>query len=161
MAVSTQTSRIFAAGNELYDAPIQDCPNCGTRVDVTRFEPLQTVTCPGCNGGFAVKGSIDRFNLESIAGKGGTGLVYQAFDPHLGRKVALKVVRPDKIANEEVLHQMAVEAGVTASINHPNVVRVYSAAKVTGRFLIAMEIINGGTSRFRSPRGCRPRTTSA
>lgn len=72
-------------------------------------------------------------------------MVYQAHDPHLGRLVALKVVRSDKAANEEVLQQLLAEAGVTASVNHPNVVRVYSVGNAGGRFFIAMELVGGGS----------------
>lgn len=142
MPVKSQTARIFAAG-ETMESTIQEC-SCGTRLDVSRYEPLQTIACPSCGRSIAVQGTIDRFALEAIAGKGGMGVVYQAYDPHLGRKVALKVVRQDK-ATDEVLQQMAAEAGVTASINHPHVVRVYSVGNCRGRVFIAMEIIRGGS----------------
>lgn len=145
MAVSTQTSRIFTPGAEPIDSAIQECPGCATRLDLSRYEPLQEIACPVCEGRITVKGHIDRFALEAISGKGGTGMVYKAFDPHLGRHIALKVVREDKAANEEVLQQMLAEAGVTASINHPNVVRVFSVGNSNGRFFMAMELVAGGT----------------
>jgi serine/threonine protein kinase len=123
---------------------IQECSHCRTRIDVSRFEPLQQIDCPSCSKSISVQGNIDRFRLESIAGRGGNGLVYQAFDPHLGRRVALKVVRQDK-ASDEAFQQLAAEAGVTAQINHPQVVRVYSVGNVEGRIFIAMEVIGGGS----------------
>ncbi len=138
--VSRETARLIASGQ----SAIQECAHCRTRVDVSRFEPLHQIECPNCAKLFTVQGNIDRFRLESIAGRGGAGLVYQAFDPHLGRRVALKVVRQDK-ASDESFQQLAAEAGVTAQITHPNVVRVYSVGNVHGRVFIAMEIITGGS----------------
>jgi serine/threonine protein kinase len=144
MSVTSDTARVFSPGEEPFQSAIQECAHCHTRIDVSRFEPLQQIACPGCGREMAVQGSIDRFKLQSIAGQGGVGIVYQAYDPHLGRKIALKVVRQDK-ANEEAFQQLAVEAGVTANINHPHVVRVYSVGSVRGRVFIAMEIIAGGS----------------
>lgn len=114
-------------------------------MDVSRYEALQEMVCPVCSGRVIVQGHIDRFSLKAVSGKGGTGTVYQAHDPHLGRLVALKVVRQDKAANEEVLQQLLAEAGVTASVNHPNVVRVYSVGTSQGRFFMAMEMVGGGS----------------
>jgi serine/threonine protein kinase len=145
MPISTQTRPVFVPANEQSHASIQDCSSCGTRVDLSRYEPLQEISCPVCQKRMVVKGCIDRFRLDAIAGQGGTGLVYKAFDPHLGRHIALKVVRQDKTANAEVLQQMEAEAGVTASMNHPNVVRVYSVGNANGRFFIAMELVSGGS----------------
>ena len=107
--------------------------------------PLQEIHCPGCQGKMVVQGHLDRFSLRGVSGRGGTGMVYQAHDPHLNRLVALKVVRADKAAHEDVLQQLLSEAGVTASVTHPNVVRVYSVGNAQGRLFIAMELVAGGS----------------
>lgn len=114
-------------------------------MDVSRYEPLQSVTCPGCSQPFVVQGQLDRFQLTGIAGQGGMGTVYKAFDPQLGRLVALKVVRADKAGDEEMLGQLEAEAQITASLNHPNVLRVFSVGRAQERFYIAMELVNGGS----------------
>ncbi len=143
MPVPTQTAPILSVTD--LESTIQECPNCGTRVDLSRYEPLKEIACPVCQGRILVQGKIDRFSLRGVLGQGGTGMVYQAHDPHLGRLVALKVVRQDKAANEEVLQQILAEAGITASVNHPNVVRVFSVGDAQGRLFIAMELVGGGS----------------
>lgn len=124
--------------------PIQAC-KCGTRIDVSKYEPLQELTCPSCMGPFLVQGQLDRFQLTGIAGHGGAGTVYKAFDPQLGRQVALKIVREDRAGDEEVLAQLESEAQITASLNHPHVLRVFSVGRSQGRFYIAMELVAGGS----------------
>ena len=124
--------------------PIQTC-KCGTRIDVSKFGLFQEVTCPSCGQSLVVKGRLDRFELIGLAGQGGAGSVYVAFDAQLGRQIALKVVRPDRVGDEEILAQLESEALVTASLNHPNVLRVFSVGRDQERFFIAMELIHGGT----------------
>lgn len=124
--------------------PIQIC-RCGTRIGVSKFELFQEVACPACAQPFLVKGRLDRFELVGIAGQGGMGMVYKAFDSQLGRQIALKVVRPDKAEDEELLAQLESEALITASVNHPNVLRVYAVGRAQDRFFIAMELIQGGS----------------
>jgi|GEM_PF-3404900 len=123
---------------------IQECPQCHTRIDVSRFEPLQEIDCPGCSKSLSVKGNIDRFRLESVAGRGGGSLIYQAFDPHLGKRIALKVIRVDKLS-EEAFQQLFAEASATTRILHPQVARVHSVGGADGRMFIATEIISGGS----------------
>lgn len=123
---------------------IQECPQCHTRIDVSRFEPLQEIDCPGCSKALSVKGNIDRFRLESVAGRGGGSLIYQAFDPHLGKRIALKVIRVDKLS-EEAFQQLFADASATTRILHPQVARVHSVGGADGRMFIATEIISGGS----------------
>jgi serine/threonine protein kinase len=125
-------------------SPIHEC-KCGTRIDVSRYEPLQDLTCPSCSAPFVVQGQLDRFVLVGLEGHGGTGTVYRAFDPQLGRQIALKVVREDRSTDEEVLAQLESEAAITASLNHPHVLRVFSVGRGQGRFYIAMELVQGGS----------------
>jgi len=72
------------------------------------------------------------------------GVVYRALDTSLDRSVALKVLRKDRIT-AEALEQLDSEASITASINHPHVVKVFTTGADQGRFYIAMELVNKGT----------------
>jgi serine/threonine protein kinase len=78
-------------------------------------------------------------------GRGGTGAVYRAFDESLERDVALKLLRREYFHNPEFLANLESEAAITASISHPNVVKVYSAGCKNSFYYIAMEIISGGS----------------
>ena len=72
------------------------------------------------------------------------GVVYKAVDTSLDRPVALKVLRKDRLSAES-LAQLEAEASITASINHPHVVKVFTTGTDHGRFYIAMELVNKGT----------------
>jgi hypothetical protein len=129
------------------EAPIliQSCPTCGASIDISEEYPLATIACPACGTEALVDGRIDHFELQEIVGRGGMGVVYKAYDESLDRFVALKLLRLDKTTDEAIVQQMATEAALTASINHPHVVRVYTTGTDRGRFFIAMELVDKGT----------------
>ena len=87
-------------------------------------------------------GTIGRFQIQEVLGRGGMGEVYKAFDPTLQRTVAVKTVRPD-IDRPEYLERMMREAQACARLSHPNIVTVYEAGQVDGVVFIAMEYLQG------------------
>src|SRR5262245_13596929 len=64
--------------------------------------------------------SIGIYEIVSVLGVGGMGSVYLAYDPRLGRKVALKVLPPDLIEDEERVRRFRQEARAASKISHPN-----------------------------------------
>ncbi|RYD84826.1 MAG: serine/threonine protein kinase, partial [Verrucomicrobiaceae bacterium] len=114
-------------------------------MDIAGLEPLTQVACPSCGGMVVVSPLIGHYELIDIVGRGGMGVVYKARDTSLDRFVALKVLRKDHSQNEELVAQLETEASVTASINHPHVVRVFTTGTDSGRFYIAMELVDKGT----------------
>ncbi|MCX6977255.1 MAG: serine/threonine-protein kinase, partial [Verrucomicrobia bacterium] len=127
------------------DPLIQACPHCQVLIDVSDQEPLAVIFCPSCGGPSEVAGHIDHFNLLEVLGEGGMGVVYKALDTSLERLVALKLLRKSSTASPDQIAQLAHEAALTASINHPHVVKVYSTGMDAGRFYIAMELVQQGT----------------
>ncbi len=125
--------------------PLQPCPTCEAMLDVSGHEPLAPIHCPGCGGALIVRGTIDHFRLTGVAGRGGMGVVYKAHDAGLDRDVALKVLRTQHSANDELVAQLEMEAAITAAVNDPNVVKVYSTGRDQGRFYIAMELVDKGS----------------
>jgi hypothetical protein len=73
------------------------------------------------------------------------GTVYRAFDQALNRSVALKLLRKEYSANPGFVEQFQREAAITASINHPNVVKVYSSGTDHRLVYIAMELVDKGS----------------
>jgi WD40 repeat protein/serine/threonine protein kinase len=73
------------------------------------------------------------------------GEVYLARDTHLGRKVALKLVKEGVLDSDEAVDRFMFEARATAAINHPNVVTVYSVGEHVSRPYVALEYIDGQT----------------
>ena len=71
-------------------------------------------------------------------------VVYLAYDPELDRKLALKLLRPDR-AEAAASSRILREAQAMARLSHPNVVPVYDVGTVDGQIFVAMEFIEGGT----------------
>jgi serine/threonine protein kinase len=80
-----------------------------------------------------------------VVGQGGQGLVYKAVDNNLNRLVALKLLRTEYSEDKEFVRQFESEAHITALINHPNVVRVFSFGADEGHVYLAMELVGKGT----------------
>jgi len=85
-------------------------------------------------GGFEVLGTL---------GHGGMGIVYRARDNTLQRELAIKVQTGDWKERPELLQRFLREARILASINHPNVVQIYSVGEHEGAPFFAMELLEG------------------
>jgi serine/threonine-protein kinase len=83
-----------------------------------------------------------RYQTAVPLGEGGMGTVYRAFDPVLGRPVALKFLRGD---NPALAQRLLREARLQARVDHEHVCRVYEAGESEGRPYIAMQYIEGQT----------------
>ncbi len=131
--------------NTAPDEPLlQNCAACGAAMDVSDVEPLSAVACPECGAPAVITATIDHFELVDVIGHGGMGAVYKAHDTSLDRLVAVKLLRKSSGSPEQIA-QLETEAAITASINHPHVVRVFSTGMDHGRFYIAMELVEKGT----------------
>ncbi len=76
------------------------------------------------------QGSFGRFRIVRELGRGGFGVVFLADDPSLGRQVALKVPRPEAVADPALRERFLRKARAAAGLDHPNVVPVYEAGQV-------------------------------
>lgn len=91
---------------------------------------------------------LGRFVILSRLGSGGMGVVYEAYDPQLDRKVALKLLRSDAEASAPSRpSELGAEARAMARLSHPNVVTVFDVGEVDGRVYIAMEYVPPPTLR--------------
>jgi serine/threonine protein kinase len=125
--------------------PSELCRSCGQILDISAMLPLSVVACPVCSTSTTVLRHVGPFQLERLLGQGGMGAVYQAYDIGLRRPVALKVLNRSWSQDEKVTAQFEREAAITARVNHPNVVRVYSSGLSHGIFYIAMELVTDGS----------------
>ena len=89
--------------------------------------------------------TVGRYTLVELLGRGGMGAVYAAHDPQLDRKVALKIVRSPRFAEQRVRERLTREARAMARIAHPNVVTVFDAGDLDDGVFIAMELVDGDT----------------
>lgn len=88
---------------------------------------------------------IGRFQIEEQIGEGSYGFVYRAHDPDLNRKVAIKVPRPEVALSPKLRDRFVREAEVTASLQHPAIVRVLQAGRIGGAQFISSELCSGPT----------------
>ena len=85
----------------------------------------------------------DRYQLLELLGRGGMGEVHKAYDPRLGRHLALKVMRE---ATPEQAVRLVSEARAQARVDHPNVCKVYGVGELANKLpFIALQFIEGKT----------------
>ena len=85
----------------------------------------------------------NRYEIIKKIGDGGMAFVYEAKDRLLNRTVAVKVLRPEFVDDEEFLGKFKREAEAVASLSHPNIVNVYDVGEDGKVHYIVMELVEG------------------
>ena len=130
------------------EASTWKCPDCGESLDSSKLGFLADVTCPKCGREGHANTSLANFRLDSILGIGGMSVVMRAYDPALGRPVAIKLLNDTYRDQEDRIHKFEGECSLMAKVRHENVVSVYSAGWARGQFYIAMELVDGENLEF-------------
>ena len=86
---------------------------------------------------------IGPYVVVAKVGEGGMGVVYKAIQRALGRVVALKVLKCDRLASPRAVRRFQREAQVTAQLNHPNIVGAYDLGQADNRLYLVMEFVYG------------------
>jgi len=86
---------------------------------------------------------IGKYDVISVIGRGGMGTVYKAFDPRLGRHVAIKVLSAAFGEDSQLLARFYREAKYTGSLQHQNIVTVYDFGDQDGFPYLVMEYLEG------------------
>ena len=85
-----------------------------------------------------------RYEVKSMLGVGGMGVVYRAIDNQLGEPVAIKTLKDDAVASDStMLARFKDEIRLARKITHRNVVRTYDIGEVEGMYYITMEFVEG------------------
>ena len=109
---------------------------------------------------FALPEQIDRYQIRGLLGRGGMGVVYDAFDPRLGRRVALKVIDAERLgdvaADRDLQQRFEREMRATSQLFHPNLIAILDAgiadiASVPSAYYV-MERIEGESLESRLQR---------
>jgi serine/threonine-protein kinase len=102
--------------------------------EVTKFEPPSD-SLP----------SIPGYEINSILGRGGMGVVYKARHLKLNRSVAIKMLVGGPYSTSRELARLLREAEVEAALRHPNIVQIYDVDEFGGLPFFTMEYVEGGT----------------
>jgi len=84
-----------------------------------------------------------KYPVLRILGHGSFGTVYEASDPSLGRRLAIKALLPELAREPEVRERFRREVEVVGGLHHPNIVRVFDSGEEAGRPWLAMEFVEG------------------
>ncbi|MEM1244920.1 MAG: protein kinase [Acidobacteriota bacterium] len=118
-----------------------ECPKCGKVFELggaSRCEPCDRYLEPA----ILPPSLLEKYQVQRRLGAGGMGVVYEAVDDSLGRRVAIKTL--PKVAPEKAL-RLRREARVMATITHPNLALILAAEAFQGRPLLVFEFLDGGT----------------
>jgi len=100
--------------------------------------PASEVTEPLADGS-----RLERYQIESVIGRGGMAIVYRAKDTIAARLVALKLISTSFLDQREVQRRFLIELGTMQRVHHENIVSVYDSGEHEGQPFIVMELLNG------------------
>src|SRR5215471_15753221 len=87
--------------------------------------------------------TIKGYELREQIGAGGFGAVYRAYQPSVGREVAIKVILPERANQPEFIRRFEVEAQLIARLEHPHIVPLYDYWRdPDGAFLVMRWLAN-------------------
>ncbi len=86
---------------------------------------------------------LGRFQLLAPVGRGGMGEVYEALDPDLGRRVAIKCISSRRLGAVNAIEALTREARAASALNHPGIVTIFEVIRSTDTVGIAMELVEG------------------
>lgn len=101
------------------------------------------------------------YKIIREVGCGGMGVIYEAQQQGLKRRVALKMIRENRFLTEESLIRFQAEAEAAAALDHANIVPVYRVGNVEGRPFFTMKLVRGGSLKERLAEGPLPSKEAA
>ena len=121
------------------------------------LEPMLASPQEGAPGDETDGAAIGDFRIVRELGRGGMGVVYEAWQRSLDRRVALKVLAPALVAEPASVARFRREAAAVARLRHPGIVEIFGFGCDDDRHWFAMELIDGQPlhrclDRFRAPR---------
>src|SRR5437764_4486228 len=91
--------------------------------------------------------SIAHYRVLEKIGAGGMGTVYKAYDKKLQRVVALKLLPPEYVSQQDRRRRFFQEARAASALNHPHILTVYEVGEDDGKPYMVMEYVEGETLR--------------
>lgn len=97
--------------------------------------------------------SLKQYVIEEKLGQGGMGVVYRARDTRLDRSVAVKILPPELVRDEDRRRRFIQEARAASAVNHPAIAQIYEIGEEGDLTYIVMEYVDGSTVREIVSRG--------
>src|SRR5580658_3306957 len=132
------------------------CGRCQAKTFISGdLPPFATEECKKCAHPVMLPVLLRNFELRTVIASGGMGTVYTARDIKLEREVALKMVKREMAADPEIMQAFYREARAGASLNHTNIIHVYSFDEFEGQPYLVMELANHGSLDGRIEKECK------
>src|SRR5215207_6709737 len=117
------------------------------------FPPLRIDQLPPALGPGAFGRSVRGYELREQIGRGDLGVGYRAYQPTVGREVAIKVIRPELVNQSSFVRGFEAEAQVVAQLEHPHLVPLYDYWREPEGAYLVMRWLRGGSLRQALDRG--------
>ena len=122
------------------------CPSCSSKVFIPgELAPLATTPCPKCGYQIMMPMKMRQFELRAFIASGGMGSVYRAFDTSLEREVAVKVMKQELANDPHAAESFYREARLCASLNHTNIIHIYTFDELERQKYLVMELADQGS----------------
>jgi len=122
------------------------CGRCKTKTFISGdLPPFATEPCKKCGHPVMLPVMLHNFELRGVIASGGMGTVFTAHDVKLQREVALKMVKREMAADPEIMTAFYKEARAGASLNHTNIIHIYSFDEFDGQPYLVMELADQGS----------------
>jgi len=117
------------------------------------FPPLRIDRLPPALSAVAFGRSVPGYELREHVGEGDFGIVYRAYQPSVGREVAIKIIRPELVNQPAFVRRFEAEARLVAQLEHPHIVSLYDYWRDPDGAYLVMRWLRGGSLRETLERG--------
>src|ERR1035437_9170072 len=130
------------------NAPLRmvTCGACETKVFIPGdLPPLSTVPCSKCGYPIMMPMRLRQFELRSVIAARGMRPVYRAWDTVLELQVSVKLMKKELMQDAKSLENFYREARACASLNHTNIIHIYTFDEFEGQHYLVMELADRGS----------------
>ena len=89
---------------------------------------------------------LGNYEIETLLGRGGMGVVYKARQISLDRSIALKILPPGLSSDSSFVKRFQREAHAVAQLDHPNIIQIYDISEEQGLHFFSMQYVEGQTT---------------
>lgn len=96
---------------------------------------------------FTAGSKVGHYEVVSLVGEGGMGVVYRGRDPRLARDIAIKILAKESSQDAEATARLEREARAIAALSHPNILAIHDIGRENGSVYVVTELLEGATLR--------------